>query len=87
MLRYVTSVSIRKLSYRKRNFDGLLRRYQQNNSRLYSTYTGTGDCLISLTSGGHADDQHKWNTECHDGEAIIAIRDSGSDYQGFGCTF
>ncbi|XP_055344953.1 uncharacterized protein LOC129592845 [Paramacrobiotus metropolitanus] len=48
------------------------------------TCYGTGDCIISLTSGGHADDQHKWNTECHDGEAIVAIQDYGSDYQGFG---
>ncbi|XP_055344925.1 uncharacterized protein LOC129592815 isoform X2 [Paramacrobiotus metropolitanus] len=48
------------------------------------TCYGTGDCIITLTSGGHSDNQHKWNTECHDGEALVGILDAGSDYQGFG---
>ncbi|OWA52479.1 hypothetical protein BV898_16932 [Hypsibius exemplaris] len=44
---------------------------------------GTGDCILQLAAGGHADDQHKWNSECHDGEGIIGLN-GGGDYQGFG---
>ena len=29
--------------------------------------------------GGMRDASHKWNVECHDGEAIIGIEDAGGD--------
>ncbi|XP_055350531.1 uncharacterized protein LOC129597110 [Paramacrobiotus metropolitanus] len=50
--------------------------------RRYTSY-GTGDTLINVMTGGHADDAHRWATECMDGEAMVGVHDGG-DYGGLG---
>lgn len=44
---------------------------------------GTGDCILNTghQEGGMRDASHKWNVECHDGEAIIGVEDVDDNFE------